>query len=118
MKITGRVLVVAGSLALAGAVGFGCGSAHAQTPGTYEEAPFQQGSLMYRPSGRPKPPKAAPRRATAPVISGRQAGYSYSQTGGYAYYGYAPQPGYVYAPPAGTYYVQPQPRRGLFGWFR
>src|SRR5689334_18655981 len=109
----GRAALV-GSILLAGMVVLQPGTVQAQTPGTYEEAPFQQGSLMYRPSGRPRPPRVTQHRVVPPATSTRQSGYSYSQGGGYTYYNYAPQRGYVYAPPAGA----PQPRRGLFGWFR
>lgn len=118
MKFPRHRAVLAGSIALASVLMFDSGTARAQTPGTYEEAPFQQGSLMYRPSGRPRPSRVVPRRVVPPVTSARQSGYSYSPGAGYTYYNYAPQRGYVYAPSAGTYYVQPQPRRGLFGWFR
>lgn len=116
MGTSRRTIAITGAIALAAALGLAPGSAQAQTPGTYEDAPFQQGSLMYRPGGRPKPPKAvAPRRQVAPANNVAQGGYTYRQQGGYTYYYYTPQSGYRTAP-AGTYYVQP--RRGLFGWFR
>jgi hypothetical protein len=118
MGTSHRTLAAAGAIALAALLGLAPGAAQAQTPGTYEEAPFQQGSMMYRPSGRPRPPKAvAPRPFTAPANNVPQSGYTYRQQGGYTYYYYTPQSGYTTAPaPAGTYYVQP--RRGLFGLFR
>lgn len=113
-------MVLAATMLLAGAAGLGSGSARAQYS-TYEDAPFQQGSLFYRPGGRPKPPRvAAPRRVAAPAGNVPQSGYSYSQAGGYTYRTNVPQAAYTYAPRSGTYYVQPQTRyrRGLFGWFR
>ena len=84
-------------------------------PNTYEDFPYNQGSLFYRPL-KPKPrPRVVQRRLfTAPVARG---GYTYVRPGtntaqqpgnsfaarSYGYY--VPQPRYYYPAPRG--YVQP-----------
>jgi hypothetical protein len=87
-------MLLAGALTLAGGLGIAAGPAQAQI-GTYEDFPYQQGSLFYRPSGNPLSRRAyAPRRTPAPT-----------------YYS-APQPAYpsYYMTPGGSYYYYTQPQ--------
>jgi len=120
MRKSRRSLLLAGALALAGGLGVAA-PARAQR-GTYEDFPFQQGSLFYRPGGNPLSRRAysTPRTAPAP---------SYYTAPRPSYYApprpspaYVPQPGYApyYPAPGGSYYY-PQPQyvypRGAYGGY-
>jgi hypothetical protein len=86
-----------------------------QAQNTYQDFPFQQGSLFYRPSGA-KPPKQVYRAPAYqyPVTNARVAP-GYVQTPATTTYR---QPVAANNPVTGTRYVYPTRRRGLFGWWR
>jgi hypothetical protein len=99
------------ALALTAAVAL-TSAGRAQAQNTYQDFPFQQGSVFYRPSGA-KPPKQvyrapvnqypvtmAPAASVARVPAARVPVTRYYQT------------------PQGNYYTTAPRRRGLFGWWR
>jgi hypothetical protein len=92
----------------------GADSAFAQAGNTYEDFPFQQGSLFYRPSGRrpPRTTSTAPRTVAAPAGTTyyvAKAGYVSIPQGGQNVTYYVAAPGYYSFP------AQPAARRGLLG---
>jgi hypothetical protein len=112
MTTTRRSIVRAGLLAAAGFLFLGADSAFAQY-NTYEDVPFNQGSLFYRPSGRrpPRTTSVAP-RTVAPATTTyyvAQAGYVSIPQGGQNVTYYVPKPGYYSFP------AQAPARRGLLG---
>jgi hypothetical protein len=71
---------------------------------SYEDFPFNQGSLFYRPlKPKPRPRVQAVRPAPAPPRGGYT--YTYPATQPYTYA--APRQGYTYAPRTNYYYYYP-----------